>query len=109
LQRLLVWLAGVAVLFLVWVFVLRRRVGQQTALIRRKLAEEEALTREAEAASHAKSEFLANMSHEIRTPMNGILGFTTLLAETSLDEEQRDFVQTALFRSIATGDPQRHS
>ena len=43
-------------------------------------------------ASEAKSMFLANMSHEIRTPLNGIVGFTELLKDTALHDEQREFV-----------------
>jgi signal transduction histidine kinase len=58
----------------------------------------EAARAEAERATEAKAVFLANMSHEIRSPMTAVIGFTHLLLESGLQEDQLEYA-TRIFRA----------
>ena len=109
--------AAAALIAFGWVFVLRRKVHQQTATIRQKLEAEVSLRKAAEAASRVQSEltelkriegelvaardaaeeanrtksvFLANMSHELRTPLNAIIGYSQMLREDYIGAEQAE-------------------
>ena len=71
---------------------LERIVNQRTRQIEEANRDLTMALEEAEKADRAKSEFLANMSHEIRTPMNSVIGFSEVLAQEDLTEEQQKYV-----------------
>gem|GEM_PF-3871864 len=76
---------------------LRRDALQHQAAVAAQQRHHQELQRSkdlAEAGDRAKGQFLATMSHEVRTPVHGIVGFTTLLLETPLTSEQREYVNT---------------
>lgn len=67
-------------------YFLQRRKHMQHELIAAK--------EKAQESERLKSAFLANISHEIRTPMNAILGFSELLREQQIpDDERKHFIE----------------
>ncbi|MEI6886417.1 MAG: response regulator [Bacteroidota bacterium] len=66
-------------------------VGIVADITERKRVEEELISAKirAEASDRLKTAFIHNISHEVRTPLNGILGFSDLITQSNLSQQEK--------------------
>lgn len=93
-RPILITLNGMAITFILQQLLLALALANRLNILKAERQKQEQAIVRAEAENAAKTEFLAKMSHEIRTPMNALLGITQLLQDTTMDETQKNYVDT---------------
>jgi len=67
---------------------------QTTIKLENALKEKEEYALKAKEALEAKTNIITTISHEVRTPLNVIIGINTLMSQTEMTEEQKDYCKT---------------
>lgn len=85
---------------------LEEKIKERTIVLENTNIELKAAKEKAEESDRLKTAFLQNISHEIRTPLNGIIGFSKLLQEENISQEDikefNDLIEKSGFRLIET-------
>lgn len=73
---------------------MRSKLLEETSHMRRRSVQSQEALDETVRVSRSKNQFLINVSHELRIPLQSALGYATLLANSQLDDEQREYAET---------------
>jgi CheY-like chemotaxis protein len=97
---------------------LQRQLIEKSELLSYSAERERKALEQAAEIDQAKKKLLGRINHEIRTPMSGVMGMVTLLAETPLNNEQKEYNDTirncgdsllTVINDILLGDVLAHS
>lgn len=75
---------------------LRQQITECSEILRYAKENEQKAKENTEAANRVKTDLLSKLSHEIRTPMNGVIGMASLLSETEVNAEQKEYIGTII-------------